>query len=61
MQRRVEAMASMIARMWADRCEKNIRNTNEVPVKLKSDVLQLIAEHGFIVEEDGTCSPATNM
>lgn len=54
-------MASMIARMWADRCEKNIRNTNEVPVKLKSDVLQLIAEHGFIVEEDGTCSPATNM
>lgn len=48
-------MASIVARLWADRLESGkIDNFNRVPLKLKDEVQELLEADGYQINEDGT-------
>lgn len=43
-----------MARIYANSCEKGLKNFNDVPKKLKDQVRELIEDDGYIINEDGT-------
>ena len=45
-----------MAKLWAKRMENptdNYNNFNQVPAKLRQDVLKILTDDGYIVLEDG--------
>lgn len=44
-------MASKISRLWADKIEMGEKTIDEVPARLKDEVIELLREDGFITEE----------
>jgi len=53
-------MASAIARVYANLCEKNGKNFNTVPKSKKEEVRELITEDGYVILEDGTVVKAVS-
>ena len=47
-----------IARIYATACEKQGKNFNTVPARLKAQVRVIIITDGYVIEEDGTVHPA---
>jgi hypothetical protein len=47
-----------MARVYADLCEKGVRNFNTVPKSLKPQVRTYIEEDGYVINPDGTVTPA---
>jgi len=45
-------MASAIVELWVKKIEHGERSLDEVPAKLKEDVIRRLIEDGFIVGED---------
>lgn len=43
-----------MARIYANLCEKGVRNFNTVPSNLQPEVRRLIEEDGYIINPDGT-------
>lgn len=43
-----------MARIYANLCEKGLRNFNNIDPKLQSEVRRLIEEDGYVINEDGT-------
>lgn len=43
-----------MARIYADLCEKGLRNFNSVPAKKKAETKALIEADGYIILDDGT-------
>lgn len=49
-----------MARVYANLCEKGVRNFNAVPNNLKNQVRALIEEDGYIINDDGTVTFPVN-
>lgn len=43
-----------MARIYATACEKDGKNFNTVPNKLKASVQAIIEEDGYVIQADGT-------
>lgn len=43
-----------MARVYANLCEKGVRNFNTVPKNLQKDVKKMILDDGYIINPDGT-------
>lgn len=43
-----------MARIYATSCEKDGKNFNDVPARLRPQVRRIIEEDGYVIEEDGT-------
>ena len=43
-----------MARIYATSCERDGKNFNDVPAKLKPQVRAIIEADGYIINEDGT-------
>lgn len=43
-----------MARIYANSCEKGLKNFNQVPKKLQPQVKALIEADGYIILDDGT-------
>jgi len=43
-----------MARIYANRCEKGLKNFNQVPKKLQSQVRDIIETDGYVILDDGT-------
>lgn len=43
-----------MARIYANSCEKGLKNFNDVPKKLQNEVKQLIELDGYVINPDGT-------
>lgn len=42
-----------MARVYANLCEKGVRNFNTVPSNLQDTVREIIEEDGYTIKEDG--------
>ena len=47
-----------ISYLWAQKIERGERSYNDVPAQLKDEVTQILIDDGFIINEDGTVTPA---
>lgn len=47
-----------MARIYANSCEKGLKNFFDVPKKLQDDVRAIIEADGYIINEDGTVEKA---
>lgn len=47
-----------MVKVYVSLCEKGARNFNTVPKKLQADVRAQIEADGFVINADGTVSPA---
>ena len=45
---------SAMAKIYANLCEKGVRNFFAVPASLQSEVREIITADGYIINEDGT-------
>lgn len=43
-----------MARIYANSCEKGLKNFNDVPKRIQPDVRAIIEADGYIIKEDGT-------
>ena len=43
-----------MARVYANLCEKGVRNFLTVPAKLRDQVEEIIISDGYMINEDGT-------
>lgn len=43
-----------MARIYATSCERDGKNFNDVPKRLRPEVRKIIEADGYIIEEDGT-------
>lgn len=43
-----------MARVYANLCEKGVRNFFTVPANLQEDVAAIIEADGYVINEDGT-------
>ncbi len=48
-----------ISILWATKIERGEKTFDEVPAQLKDEVEQKLIEDGFIINEDGTVTPAS--
>lgn len=48
-----------MARVYANLCEKGVRNFNTVPANLQDDVRAIIEADGYIINPDGTVTKDT--
>lgn len=51
-------MASAIAKVYARSCEKGTKNFKEVPDNLQKEVKAIIEADGYVINKDGTVTPA---
>lgn len=49
-----------MARIYANSCEKGLKNFNQVPAKLQPEVKIIIEADGYIILENGNVVPALN-
>ena len=47
-----------MARVYANLCEKGVRNFFTVPANLQEDVAAIIEADGYVINEDGTVTKA---
>ena len=47
-----------MARIYATSCERDGKNFFDVPEKLQAEVREIIEADGYIINEDGTVTPA---
>ena len=47
-----------MARIYANLCEKGVRNFNTVPKSLQAQVRTIIEEDGYVINPDGTVTKA---
>lgn len=47
-----------MARIYANSCEKGLKNFNAVPAKLQDQVRELIEADGYVINADGTVTKA---
>lgn len=47
-----------MARIYANSCEKGLKNFNQVPAKLQDQVRELIEADGYVINKDGTVTKA---
>ena len=48
-----------MARIYANLCEKGVRNFNTVPRNLQAQVRTIIEEDGYVINPDGTVTKVT--
>jgi hypothetical protein len=48
-----------MARIYANLCEKGVRNFNTVPKNLQAQVRTIIEEDGYVINPDGTVTKVT--
>jgi len=48
-----------MARIYANSCEKGLKNFNQVPKKLQIQVREIIESDGYVILDDGTVVIAT--
>lgn len=53
-------MTSAIAKIYARSCEKDGKNFNTIPNRIKDQVREIIEADGFVINEDGTVTKAGN-
>lgn len=49
-----------MAKIYAQSCMYDGKNFNTVPKRLQTQVRAIIEENGYVINEDGTVTPATN-
>jgi len=51
-------LQAYMSRIYANLCEKGLRNFNTVPTELQAEVRALIEADGYIINADGTVTKA---